>query len=120
MTDLDLDAIEAVAAEGGASWPDDVLALVVELRQRRAALDVGDKREPGWTLHDEMATTERLEAEVRLLREKTAALVKVIRDIDRVAQPHMSEDDFVTFYLMPVGPLHRGLGLIVGEPEGRP
>ena len=46
------------------------------------------------------------------------ALVAAIRDINRVAVSHDDVGEgWVTRYTMPVGPLHRALGLISGQPD---
>jgi hypothetical protein len=53
--------------------------------------------------------------------ELIAKLVRAIREIDAKATPYGEDDDgFVTRYVMPVGPLHRALGLVAGlsESEG--
>lgn len=62
-----------------------VWSLGVEVRRLRAALDVGDAREPGWTLHDEMAATDRLADDVRRLR---GLLARALPHID----PNDSDD----------------------------
>jgi hypothetical protein len=47
-----------------------------------------------------------------------AKLTAAIRDIDRVVERHDDEGEgWVTRYTMPVGPLHRALGLISGQPD---
>lgn len=53
--------------------------------------------------------------------ELVAKLVRAIREIDAKATPYgEDEDGFVSHYVMPVGPLHRALGLVAGlsESEG--
>lgn len=54
---------------------------------------------------------------VEYWRSAAESAVAAIRAIDRAAVPVAEDDDgFVTRYEMPVGPLHRALGMIVGAP----